>query len=134
MDYRSEYQFTIDEETEALHKNQIDKGNYIMGYYTRYSLTIADDYDGSIMKELRDKIPSACQAIFDSGNSMDSTKWYEHEKDLREFSLKHPKTLFTLHGEGEENSDIWDKYFMNGKMQEARAVLTTPPYDPKKLK
>jgi len=43
-------------------------------------------------------------------------------------------SMFTLHGEGEENEDIWDKYFLNGKCQVAKAEWTIPPFDPAKLK
>lgn len=63
----------------------------------------------------------------------DSCKWYEHERDMREFSKKFPDVLFKLYGEGEEAGDIWRKYFKNGKMQSCHAQITFEPFDESKL-
>lgn len=48
-------------------------------------------------------------------------------------SKEFPDVLFKLHGEGEDNEDIWDKYFMNGKMQYCPAEIMCPPFDRAKL-
>ena len=64
----------------------------------------------------------------------DSCKWYEHDKHMMEVSKNNPETIFILEGEGEESDDIWKKYYLNGKCQEARAVITFEPFDEKKLK
>ena len=42
---------------------------------------------------------------------------------MRDFSLKYPSTLFTLEGSGEEDVDMWIKYFLNGKMQRCQAKI-----------
>jgi hypothetical protein len=118
-----------------------------MGYSTNYSLKV-ELLIGSKVAELVDKTPllSLVSQLMDesedargslqpngkpSGNGF---SWREHESDLRVFSLKHPNILFTLHGEGEEAGDIWNKYFLNGKCQEARAILTIAGFDPGNLK
>ena len=60
---------------------------------------------------------------FMTGNA-DSCKWYGHEDDMRKLSKRFPDYLFVLEGEGEEA----------GKMQECRAEIIFPVYDPEKLK
>ena len=64
----------------------------------------------------------------------DNCKWYEHEKDMRAVSSKYPETLFLLEGEGEESGDIWKKYFLNGKMQTCKSIITFEEFDKSKLK
>jgi hypothetical protein len=60
-------------------------------------------------------------------------KWYEHTEDMRNVSKKYPNVLFTLTGNGEEPEDMWVKYFMNGKVQIEKAVITYGKFDLKKL-
>jgi hypothetical protein len=68
------------------------------------------------------------------GSTAGNCKWYEHEQEVAEFSKYFPTTLFTLNGEGEETGDIWKKYFLNGKMQVAKAKILFDEFDEKKLK
>lgn len=68
------------------------------------------------------------------GNTSEPCKWYEHDKDMKEFSKKYPEYLFTLKGEGEEAGDMWVKYFLNGKVQTANAKITFDPFDVNSLK
>ena len=64
----------------------------------------------------------------------DSCTWYAHEVDMKAFSMKHEDVIFILYGDGEENGDMWTKYFLNGKMQEERAVISYGEFDKQKLK
>lgn len=66
-------------------------------------------------------------------DSDEETKWYENEDEMLELSQEFPDVLFKLHGEGEESGDIWDKYFMNGKMQYCPAEIHIPEFDRNKL-
>jgi hypothetical protein len=66
-------------------------------------------------------------AINEDGASADPCKWYTHE------SINFPNVLFTLNGEGEEPGDIWAKYFVNGKVQTAKAQLVFEEFNPSKL-
>ena len=107
-----------------------------MGYHTYYSLDVTIPKKvkrHNYIELLRNEYKVAQYAFDSNGEFGDSTKWYNHEKDLKEFSKKHPKVLFTLSGEGEENEDMWKKYFLNGKMQVARAEITFDPFDKSKL-
>ena len=63
----------------------------------------------------------------------DECKWYEHTEDMRKISEKYQNVIFSLYGNGEEDGDMWVKYFMNGKVQTEEAVITYADFDPKKL-
>lgn len=76
----------------------------------------------------------ASYALDTDGTAQESCKWYEHETDVRRLSKLFPNVLFTLHGEGEENDDIWNKYFLNGKMQVEKAKIQIAPFDAGLLK
>ena len=98
-----------------------------MGYYTTHSLEIISgnnyiDYEKEIA-ELADYT-----YLWD-----ESVKWYDHEDHMREYSKKHPDTVFKLIGEGEESGDLWHEYYLNGKMQRTKAKLVFEPFDKSKL-
>jgi hypothetical protein len=103
-----------------------------MGYYTRYTLTVSSQEE-KLIKELREENESAHNAICEKGFTADECKWYDHETDLKTFSKKHPRVLFTLEGEGEESGDIWTLYVKNGKSQLEKAEIIVGDYDPKKM-
>ena len=60
-------------------------------------------------------------------------KWYDNILDMVEYSKKHPDILFTLHGKGEENDDIWKAYFKNGKYRKEKAGVQIAEFDESKL-
>lgn len=130
-----------------------------MGYYTYYSMEVLDinnkGYDSyKIAKYMLDKqkesdrfyafkydlenfvkkenIKSRAddRLLLDSG---DEYKWYNNEEDMRLLSKEFPDILFKLHGKGEDNEDIWDKYFMDGKMQYCPVKMMFEPFDKNKL-
>lgn len=115
-----------------------------MGYYTRFELKAEPAKSPSSPKQrleafesiakLRGQDDGAAYAISSDGGSEESCKWYDHEIVLRNFSKQHSEVLYTLSGKGEESGDIWRKYFLNGKMQVAKANITFEDYNPKKLK
>jgi hypothetical protein len=72
--------------------------------------------------------------LCEDGSGNNSGKWYSCDHDMIAVSLEIPNVLFTLHGEGEESGDIWDAYFLNGKMQKEKARIVIDPFDAKKLK
>lgn len=88
----------------------------------------------SIIERFRDQYDEAAYSIDGSGGSQDESKWYDHQEDLKAFSQKYPQHLFILKGKGEESGDIWMKYFLNGKVQVANAVITFEEFNEAKLK
>jgi hypothetical protein len=62
-------------------------------------------------------------ALHYDGTMKECSKWSDHEEDLMELSEKLPCVLFTLHGSGEDDDDLWIKYFYNGASQNARAKI-----------
>lgn len=103
-----------------------------MGYNTHFTLECSDP--NLLEKLVRDDEDEL--GFFDlyKGKATVETKWYDHEKDMRALSLKHKGVLFTLSGEGEDAEDLWRKYFLNGKMQEAHARIEYDTFDSSKLK
>lgn len=117
-----------------------------MGYYTVYSLG-ADHYDhktgtrtDDVSGDLRDEINEELRkrdvieyALTEDWSCYDAVKWYDHDDDMIEVSKMFPDVLFCLHGEGETSEDMWDAYYLNGKMQYCGAEIVYPPFDPEKL-
>src|SRR5881394_2305568 len=108
-----------------------------MGYYTTYELewtppipstSPCPHCGGTAHLLIPDAIADRIKAPTLEGgkwsiqqNLEESTKWYDHEADMKALSAEFPKVLFTLRGEGEESGDVWVKYFKNGKMQSSKA-------------
>ena len=53
---------------------------------------------------------------------------------MRRISSLYPEVLFTLHGRGEEATDLWYLYLRGGKMQYAPAKIVYDEFDERKLK
>ena len=109
-----------------------------MSYYTGYSLAIKGK---KITKELADNIIMSLKNrgvvnyalsedyyISKDEKSMeldgnDIVKWYEHTHDMESISMLFPELIFCLHGEGEENGDLWNEYYHNGKSEYCRGYV-----------
>jgi len=107
-----------------------------MGYETRYSLktvrSVLDEKDPlvTVLGEKPRKLPDFEKMIVDLDEYNpfeDRCKWYDHEERMKDLSAKFPHVLFVLEGFGEEDGDVWRKYFRAGKMFRADAVLSFPP-------
>lgn len=108
-----------------------------MGYLTFYGLEWGM-LDGSpvppdVARRIGDYIEAEDWPLDREGNGQDQAKWYDCNKDVAAMSLEFPGVVFTLSGEGEESPDMWRAYFLEGGVQEERAKITYPPFDPKKL-
>lgn len=108
-----------------------------MGYYTDYQLEV---YGRSLSKEQATAINQAVMGMDNvSWQSWDTTewwaseqKWYEQEEDMYQLSLQFPDVCFLLHGNGEDQYDLWDEYWQNGSYQHCHAEI--PLYDPDKMR
>lgn len=107
-----------------------------MPYLTCYSLQMESSIPaehGKAIAVLRESSEDAGNALFSTGDSDRWWKWYKHEDDMRQLSSRFPDILFTLSGKGEENEDIWVKYFKAGRMQVSHAKITLDEFDEHKL-
>ncbi len=48
-------------------------------------------------------------------------------------SKMYPNLVFVLHGEGEEQGDVWTAYFCDGRVQTVAPELVWPYFDIKKF-
>jgi hypothetical protein len=84
-----------------------------------------------IIAKLRETNENAKYSLGEDGEAQDESKWYDHEPEFKEFSKQFPSWLFTLTGEGEESGNLWKKYFLNGKVQIANAIISYDNFDMK---
>lgn len=114
-----------------------------MGYYTAYTLT-ASPYPADVTSTLTDTVCGLLETeikkmnVFERGGDITFghtayTTWYDWEQDLRLLSKRFPNVLFCLHGEGEQGDDLWDAYFLDGRAQMCKAVITYPDFNPNLL-
>lgn len=119
-----------------------------MGYYTDFTLSVfkavkntsgviemSDEIHPMLEQQLEKEIEK--MNVFSDGNIKDAfytnAKWYDHEQDMRILSAKFPEIVFWLSGQGENSEDLWQKYFFEGKMQEAYAKIVYDDFDSSKL-
>ena len=100
-----------------------------MSYYTSFNLSVEGGETQNIIKDLHSAYEVSKIALDINGNREDRTYWYNHEKDMTEFSKRYPKILFTLYGEGEDNKDMWREYFKNGKCHTIFANVSFDDFD-----
>lgn len=100
-----------------------------MGYYTQYDVS---ENSPEIIEAL-EEVSQYDLNCMDVGVS-DTIKWYSCISDCITVSKAFPDTLIKVRGEGEESGDIWKAYFLNGKYQMCKAILTFEDFDENKLK
>lgn len=113
-----------------------------MGYYTNYQLIVIDLNKDSTYETYIELILREEFEFLDTDLDAIGIKWYDHERELTEFSNNYPNVLFTLTGIGEEHyftatsltADIWIKYFLNGKSYTDKLEYKFPEFNTDKLK
>lgn len=104
-----------------------------MGYYSNFKLSVVLG-DRARAKEYLEYFRNIYDAPLDiSGESWESIKWYGHEDQLKDFSSKNPDILLLLEVIGENQGDIWRKYFKGGKMQLCKVKISFDEFDENKL-
>ncbi|MCK5131738.1 MAG: hypothetical protein KAR40_06245 [Candidatus Sabulitectum sp.] len=106
-----------------------------MGYYTTYKLSIVGDkvdvfQVANFIETLQGPGYDMTKVLFGSA----CVKWYDYEDEMKQASIKFKDTILKLHGNGEEDGDVWVRYFLNGKVQECKAKVTFEEFDEDKLK
>lgn len=105
-----------------------------MGYLTNYEIA-ARTVDEKVLEDIKELYEGLFKedAHIYNGNILaigsDSVKWYEHDVDLKELSIKHPTVTFVLDGVGEEQGDLWQKIFLGGKMKYLEPEIVWPDED-----
>lgn len=100
-----------------------------MSYNTKYSVT----YDIENLTEKQIEYIDDClsKELGINGYETDWITWYDHTEDMISFSLKFPDVEFELWGRGEDDTDLWKKYFLNGvcKLVMAEITYKRPTWD-----
>lgn len=108
-----------------------------MGYYTKYTIiaeTEWKDRNDAFFAEIERRLCDLGIGYNQDTHSTEPTKWYEHEEDMRKLSSEFPTVMFKVYGNGENDEDIWVRYYIDGKMQHEMAVIQYPDFDKRKLK
>lgn len=108
-----------------------------MGYYSSHQLTVSlipgvlqdnvkftPDQVYDVIKQ--DEDIGYCIGDTNGEYSNEDTKGYELKADLLRISKEYPDFQFFLHREGEENGDISDTLFHNGKSKTKSIDATIP--------
>jgi len=103
-----------------------------MGYQIYHTISIHKNSTTMTDNEL---IQVLCEYSADIAYALDivSDVWNTCNNDMIELSKLFPKVVFLVHGEGEENDDIWNLYIKNGKSQKCPAQITYDEYNEKEL-
>lgn len=111
-----------------------------MGYHTCYTLSVsgASRSDQERIRGMLADLGVLGYALQEESGTeygeQDPVNWFGHDDDMLEISRKFPQVLFSLHGEGESNGDIWESHYLGGKTYTQPAIITIPPFNPNLLK
>lgn len=103
-----------------------------MGYYTDFSIQLVGEHIGEVKA---DEVMAELEKISEYGfyregvqeiKSSDSCKWYEHEEHLKALAITYPDIGFEVKGIGEEQPDMWAKYFRGDNFHGDQAVMSFP--------
>lgn len=116
---------------EISNSNEVDRAQLIKDLQNIENPPITSAEE--IIAKLRETNENASYSLGEDGETQDESKWYDHQPEMQAFSKQFPNWLFTLTGEGEESGNLWKKYFLNGKVQVANAIISYDKFDMNKL-
>jgi hypothetical protein len=122
-----------------------------MGYLTRFKLLNEGQELDKIAEKIYEIIKNNnffCYGIIGIGLTSSSTalirsrleyhyeqaSWDGWDDDMKILSEALPSTVLHLQGIGEDNYDIWEAHFLDGKIQFCQAKVTISEFDPAELK
>ena len=102
-----------------------------MNYYTCYSLRLEEGGENSetvaaVIEKLRE-IDIIDYALSEDLSTSAPATWYDYDEDMLEVSRAFPRVHFVLSGDGDDNEDIWEHHFWNGKSAKYKAEIRIPP-------
>lgn len=111
-----------------------------MGYYTYFNGKVIEGANEKEIAITLAKLPSFEGNVsdietIDTLNDImeEPMKWYSYIEDMKQISAQFPNAIIKIHGEGEDNGDLWNAYFKNGKAIVYSAQIIYPEFDKKDL-
>lgn len=109
-----------------------------MGYYTDFEITIEPSlYSYDEGEGFHEAFSRETGYTIDNDFRLLYAKWYNYHKDMLALSTQYPDRVFTVDGIGEghgEGPDVWRRYYMNGKSQDANSRVVVDSFDESLLK
>lgn len=102
-----------------------------MGYNTRFTVSALGFTDDSWIREL-EGLSGYCFSQHLDGYTIEGS-WYDHAEHLTALSEKFPGVVFELHGDGEEQGDVWILRALNGNSHRVVPEVIWPDF-PEKFK
>lgn len=94
-------------------------------YLTKFSLDILEGHEYDLIQYKKDieLLSGYGSLVFES-----PVRWYNYNDQMIEYSKNNPSTVFILTGAGTKSADLWRRYYKNGNVQVAEAIITYPEY------
>ena len=95
-----------------------------MGYYTDYKVRIIDNGSELVPDPNWDeRLHEWSQGYWFDEGTLSDAKWYFHEENMEDLSKAFPEFAFKVYGKGEDEGDLWIKYFKNGIMKKVKGTI-----------
>lgn len=107
-----------------------------MGYPTAHTISVYGT-DDQAMRKIIDKMKELGiigYAVNEDLECESPVNWFSEEEDMLELSREFPDVRFEVHGEGDNQGDIWEDHFLNGMTYRSHAEITIPEFNPELLR